>query len=65
MVAIRTAKWSARHDAATSDIDLAKEIDYASHISQRVLANLMSKYPAIFPRAKEPWYRATNEDHPK
>ena len=63
IVAIRTARWPATHDPATSNMELEKEIDYASRVSQRVLAHLMSKYQTIFPQRKSPWYRATNEDH--
>lgn len=65
IVAIRTAKWSARHDPATSDIDLAKEIEYAAHVSRRVLATLTQVCPSMFPSTKKPWYRATSEDHPE
>lgn len=42
IVAIRTARWAAHHDAATSNMELEKEIDYASHVSQRVLANVFA-----------------------
>jgi hypothetical protein len=39
IVAIRTAKWSAKHDAVTSDVELEKEISYAAHVSRRVFSN--------------------------
>jgi hypothetical protein len=46
-------------------MELEKEIDYATYVSQRVLASLRSKYPTVFPTAKKPWYKATSEDHPE
>jgi len=65
IVAIRTAKWPATDNPATSNMELEKEIEHASHVSQRVLANLMCKYPTLFPKKKSPWYRAMSEDHPE
>ena len=65
IVAIRTARWTATHEMATANTELEKEIEHASHVSMRVFANLMSKYPTIFPHKKEPWYQATSEDHPE
>ena len=65
IVAIRTAKWSAKHDAATSDVELEKEISYAAHVSRRVFSTLIKEYPSLFPRTKQPWYKPTSEDHPE
>lgn len=65
IVAIRTARWSARHDATNSSIELETEIEYAAHVSARVLATLMRKCPSIFPSTKKPWYKATEDDLPK
>ena len=65
IVAIRTAKWSATIDARNSNSELDKEIDFATSVARRVLAALTDKSPSIFPSRKEPWYRATSEDHPE
>jgi len=65
IVAIRTAKWSATIYARNSNSELDKEIDFAARLAQRVLSALQSAHPPIFPRRKEPWYKATSEDHPE
>ena len=39
ILAIRTAKWAARHDEKLSSHDLDKEIDYAIHLADSVLSN--------------------------
>ncbi|AXC10167.1 hypothetical protein ACPOL_0806 [Acidisarcina polymorpha] len=65
ILAIRTAKWAARHDERLSNLDLAVEIDYAVSMAGAVLSKLMAKNDAIFPQRKEPWYQATDEDTPK
>ena len=65
IVAIRTAKWSATIDAKNSNSELDKEIDFAAHVAQRVLSAVMKLSPSIFPSRKQPWYRATSEDHPE
>jgi hypothetical protein len=65
IVAIRTAKWSASIDAKNSNSELDKEIDFAANVAHRVLAALTAKSPSIFPNRKQPWYRATSEDHPE
>lgn len=62
ILAIRTAKWSANYDTGNSNIDLAKEIDYAAHLAGRVFSSLISKHPAIFPTIKKPWYQPGDED---
>jgi hypothetical protein len=41
------------------------EIEYSANLVGRVLFLLMSRHEAIFPRRKEPWYWATDEDAPK
>jgi hypothetical protein len=53
IVAIRTARRSATHDAMTSNIDLDKEIEYAARVAQSVLSTLIAKYPSIFPQGKK------------
>jgi hypothetical protein len=65
IVAIRTARWSANFDPATSDVDLQKEIRYSAHVASSVLSTLMQTSPSIFPSTKKPWYKATSEDHPE
>jgi len=65
IVAIRTAKWSATIDAKNSNSELDKEIDFAAHVAQRVLSAVMKLSPSIFPSRKQPWYRATSDDHPE
>ena len=65
ILAIRTAKWTARSDAALSEVDLDQEIDYSAHLASRVLSKLVSKHPGMFPALKEPWYQANDEDVPK
>lgn len=64
IVAIRTAKWSATIDARNSNCELNREIDFAAQVANRVLSHLESAHPSIFPSRKQPWYRATGEDHP-
>lgn len=65
IVAIRTSKWSATIDARNSNCDLDKEIDFAAHAARRVLSTVMKLSPSIFPSRKQPWYKATSEDHPE
>jgi len=62
IVAIRTARWSATHDSATSNCELEKEIEYAARVAQRVFAALIKECPSIFPQARRPWYKPTAED---
>jgi hypothetical protein len=65
IVAIRTAKWSATIDARNSNCELDKEIDFAANVASRVLSALTSAHPSMFPSRKQPWYKATSEDHPE
>jgi hypothetical protein len=65
ILAIRTAKRPAISDSHTSSPELDAEIDYAAHLAGRVLSRLVSHHEAIFPRRKQPWYQATDEDVPK
>jgi hypothetical protein len=65
IVAIRTARWSASIDSQNSNCELDKEITFAANAAKRVLSALESAQPAIFPRRKRPWYKATSEDHPE
>ena len=62
IVAIRTAKWPARSDAALCDQELNEEIEFAAYTARRVMMLLMTKFEAIFPQRKEPWYQANDED---
>jgi hypothetical protein len=54
IVAIRTARWSATHDAMTTNIDLNKQTEHAARVAHRVLSTLIAKYPSILPQAKRP-----------
>ena len=63
IVAIRTAKWSSAIDARNSNSELDKEIDFAASVAQRVLSALHNAHPSMFPSRKQPWYKATSEDH--
>lgn len=65
ILAIRTAKWPATWSATTSSMELEAEIEYAAHLANRVLCLLVGRHEAIFPRRKEPWYQATDDDNPK
>jgi len=65
IVAIRTARWSAAIDVRNSNSELDKEIDYAANVAKRVLSALLKSSPSIFPTRKQPWYKATSEDHPE
>jgi hypothetical protein len=65
IVAIRTAKSSATIDARKSNSELDKEIDFAAHVAKRVLSAVMKLSPSIFASRKQPWYKATGEDHPE
>jgi hypothetical protein len=38
------------------------EIEFAIQTANRVLMNLAAKYESIFPKKKEPWYQANDED---
>jgi hypothetical protein len=66
ILAIRTAKWTVRSaDSTASNVDLENEIEHAAFLAGRVFARLVSRHPGIFPGAKQPWYKANDEDHPK
>ena len=65
ILAIRTAKWLPKSDAGLSERDLEKEIDYAVHLSRRVLSALVSRCESIFPHKREVWYQPFDEDVPK
>jgi hypothetical protein len=65
ILAIRTARWPATHDAHLSNKELEKEIDYAISVASSVLSKLVSKNDTIFPKRREPWYQATDEDIPR
>lgn len=48
-----------------TDQDLINEIQFAAHIAKSVMMTLMTKFEAIFPQRKEPWYQANEEDAQK
>jgi len=65
IVAIRTARWSATNDSATTNSELEKEIEYAARVARIVFATLVKACPSMFPQARRPWYKPTAEDHPE
>jgi hypothetical protein len=66
ILAIRTAKWSARSsDSTASNVDLEKEIEHAAFLVGRVFAPLVSRHPNIFPQTKQPWYQPDDDEEPK
>jgi hypothetical protein len=65
ILAIRTAKWTARSDNTASNMDLEKEIDHAAFLAGRVLAKLVARNPSLFPQAQKAWYQPDGEDEPK
>jgi hypothetical protein len=65
ILAIRTAKWPSRFNEHTSDMELQREIDYASHLAGRVLSTLKTRKPDLFPQKKRAWYKPDEEDVPK
>jgi hypothetical protein len=65
IVAIRTAKWAPKCDTSLSGAELDAEIHFAANVASRVMTTLIGKYESIFPTAKKPWYKDTDEDAPK
>jgi hypothetical protein len=65
LVAIRTARWPAHLNSTTREIELDDEIEFAAHVSGRVFALLVKKWPAIFAARREPWYKADGDGHPE
>lgn len=70
IVAIRTAKWAAKApgDAKFSDVDLEldKEVSFATRISIRVMHELLRRHEGLFPQRLDPIYEAgSEEDTPK
>jgi hypothetical protein len=65
ILAIRTARRVADYDARLGNIDLEKEIDYATGLAHSVLSKLLSKHESVFPQRRKPWYQATDEDIPQ
>jgi hypothetical protein len=62
IVAIRTAKWPPRADPLLCERDMEEEIAFAIQTAHRVFMQLITKYEAILPQRKEPWYQANDED---
>ncbi|HTW78849.1 MAG TPA: hypothetical protein VME23_04795 [Terracidiphilus sp.] len=65
IVAIRTAKWPVKKDQHLSNRELEEEIEFAAATARRVMVHLMAACETIFPRRREPWYQANEEDVPK
>jgi hypothetical protein len=62
IVAIRTSKWPPRLDTSTSGSDFNDEIGFAINLASRVMGTLVQRYESSFPRRKEPWYRAIEDE---
>ena len=62
ILAIRTAKWPPNADPLLSNQEMNVEIEHSVRTAYRVFAMLMTKYEAIFPQKKDPWYRPDDED---
>jgi hypothetical protein len=70
IVAIRTAKWTAKGvgDAKLSDVDvdLDREVSYAVRISIRVMHELVRRHASLFPQKLEPTFEGgSEEDSPR
>jgi hypothetical protein len=65
ILAIRTSKMSAIHNAQFSATELDTEIEYAAYLAGRVLAILVKTNRTIFPQRKEPWYQADEDGSPR
>ena len=65
ILAIRTARWTPHLDTAERQCDLDQEIEFAAHVSGRILAALVKKWPTLYPRTRQPWYKATEEEQPQ
>jgi len=65
ILAIRTAKWTARQDEKLSNHDLDREIDQSIHLAATVLSKLLTRKEALFPQKREPWHQPNSEDVPK
>jgi len=59
------AKWKSNFDERNSEIELQREIDFATHLAGRVLATLEARKPSIFPQKKQPWHIPNDDDVPK
>ena len=66
ILAIRTAKWSARYDAKIEQRG-ARERRWImpSILPAQSSLSFSQKKEALFPQRKEPWYQANDEDIPK
>ena len=69
IVAIRTAKWTARPNGdprvSDTDVELDREISFAARISIRVLHELLRRHEGLFPQKLVPVYEPTDEDVPR
>ncbi len=66
VVAIRTARWSAKAslDAHLADVDhsLDAEVGFAIRVTDQVLNALLKRKEGLFPQRSEAFYEATEED---
>ena len=64
IVAIRTAKWSAKSsNANVSDVDIEmdQEVTFAARMSIRILPEVLRKHASLFPQAIHYTYEAGSE----
>ena len=62
---LRTAKWPVRTDDSLSCQELTVEMEFAANAARSLMAHLVQRCETIFPRRKEPWYQANDEEVPK
>jgi hypothetical protein len=66
IVAIRTAKWVAKSSADTQlsdvDVELDKEVSFATRISIRVMHELLRRHESLFPQRIVPICEAGSEE---
>jgi hypothetical protein len=65
ILAIRTAKWPPQWSATNREPKLDTEIEYAAHLTRKVLSHLAARHESIFPGKKVPWFIPDDEDVPK
>ena len=64
-VGLDQPRWPARSDTSTSGARLSEEIHFAANVARRVMTTLRTKYETIFPKRRQPWRLAGDEDVPR
>jgi len=69
IVAIRTSKWPTEGETdprfSDVDVDLDKEVAFATRISSRVMHELLHRHADLFPQKVTPVWQATDDEVPK